>query len=81
MGSTAGCNTSEWQGEVSSCGDDSRGSGENGGVGNTVGSRISDNGLQPAMVMELEERVLMAKPAKGTDCRTMCICEEVAKGN
>lgn len=50
-------------------------------MGNTVGSRISDNGLQPAMVMELEERVLMAKPAKGTDCRTMCICEEVAKGN
>lgn len=40
-------------------------------MGNTVGSRVSDNGLQPAMVMELEERVLTAKPAKGTDCRTM----------
>lgn len=79
---TAGCNTSEWQGEVSSCGDwFKRQWRRMVGVGNTVGSRISDNGLQPAMVMELEERVLMAKPTKRTDCRTMWICEEVAKGN
>lgn len=65
MRSTAGPNTSEWQGEVSSWGDDSRGSGENGRAGNTVGSKISDDELQPVMVIELEERVLMAKPLKG----------------
>lgn len=76
MRSTAGPNTSEWQGEVSSWGDDSRGSGENGRAGNTVGSRISDDELQPVIVIELEERVQMAKPLKE---QTVGPCESVRR--